>query len=114
MNTPLKVLTSSRSFLDDPKRWFQGGFGQLPDGSMIPVDGLALPRRSVFEHAVCLCIEGTLRRFCDTEVEFINAADEIRTVIGTSYLAVFNDKSTTTHADVVKALDEAIKNAVRR
>lgn len=104
--TPKTVLKDAREFLTEPKRWIKGDLFQNGKGE-------AVTRPA----ATCACLTGALligsggtatperRDAFDGSVKLLEA------LTSETLLADFNDRPTTTHADVLAVLDKAIENA---
>ena len=96
MNT-LETLKATRAFLDDPKNWYQGGL--TPENTSV---GDECPH----------CLLAALSRFTghdDTAARLTR--NLVRQQISPDTIISFNDDPNTTHADVLRVLDQAIEDA---
>ena len=114
MDTQLKVLKQTRVILDNPKAWTKGIFATDKDN---------LPCGTYHDEAMSFCLLGALQRAkADCGLDPDNVVYEEDVAIIMLEMAVddvtegeitdpveFNDDSTTSHKDVLVALDRAIE-----
>lgn len=104
MTTTIEILTAARELLTDPSHWTKGANARNVRGKE------ALPN---YPSAVCWCMTGaptTLFRAPWTSVALTSAIVLLQTTISDGIIA-FNDRPDTTHTDVLRVLDAAIKKA---
>ena len=102
MNQIVEVLKAARNLLSNPDHWIKGTLAKNSEG--IAVTPLA-------DDAVCWCLEGAIERVAPK----FNVApqaiyEEIRKTLRYGLIFSFNDKSYTTHEDVMKVLSDTIAN----
>lgn len=97
--TPLEVLRSARETLSIPERWTKGASAKNERGQKT---------WSYAPDAVCWCLYGSILRLQAPASVEIDALTLLSDIIGGS-IAFFNDARATTHADVLRVLDAAIK-----
>lgn len=99
--TVLDILTSARAILAEPSSWTQGVYARDKNNELTDPDD---------DDATCFCLWGALKaaasRFpvappWQVQVDAYNA-------FGIPDIPEFNDAASTTHADVLNVLDEAI------
>ena len=98
-------LVRARKLIEDPDHWIKGAFAKrTPKGSSLD------PERP---DVTCFCAVGALRHVvAPHEAEqLLNMA--VRDISDNSdwYVTQFNDRKSTTHADVLALYDAAIKRA---
>ncbi len=97
--TPVDVLRAARETLSSPERWTKGSAGKNALGQKIA---------SYSTDAVCWCLFGAVARTEAPWQEQHDALTLLCDAIGGPVVG-FNDAKATTHADVVRVLDTAIK-----
>lgn len=103
--TTLEILRAARELLSDPTRWCKAAMARTEEGIKVEPDD---PR------ACRWCSYGAIRKVCgelrsiDTE-ELISGVCQLRT--GGYGFVTFNDRSGTSHKDVMDLFDAAIARA---
>lgn len=96
-----RLLLAARLLLDRPEHWTKNAFGRRSPDS--PPTGWSNP------YATCFCLMGAVRRASEqTGVSSLHATIALRTVLGNNGITCFNDDPSTTHEDVLAAIDRAI------
>lgn len=101
MTSALKVLVSARELLSDEKRWTKGASARDATGDDVD------PRS---ERAVCWCVVGAVVKSTLGMLHQEAALNQVHDVVDEP-IPEFNDAPTSTHADVLRALDAAIERA---
>lgn len=106
----LGVLREVRKLLADEWKWTKNSSAKNEEGCRVP---------ALHKSASCWCLLGAIDKFAhvDTSGELHAACSEsLRNLLPGSYsrtnsisIVLFNDSSTTTHKDVLRLLDEAIR-----
>lgn len=88
--------------LKDPKHWTKGSYAKDAEG---------LPVSSASPDAVCWCLGGAISKVSDNIEDanaYFNRLEEILTeMYDAESIEEFNDDLKTTHADVLKVIEEA-------
>jgi len=105
MSKITEILIGARKILSDPSRWTRQFQARDSAGACIAWNQ---------PEAVCFCLMGAINRAGMTispseSAPAYEAMDVLDTVIDTS-IPLFNDRPSTTHEDVLKALDKAIES----
>lgn len=110
--TTVEILEKTRDLISDPEHWCKGANARNKDGKKTKVFS---------EDAYSFCMLGALAKVdespaCPEVYEFFSTviekmSDTIVRKDKEIMLSVFNDKHSTTHADVLKVFDLAIKLA---
>ena len=94
MTDTLTILTAARNMITDPAMWYKGGWtesGKWDDGG--PCCATCALRRAAFDANKSRCKAiGHIKKFTPNQIS----------------LAAFNDRPSTTHADVMAVFDRAI------
>lgn len=104
MLTTSEVLRAARALIDTPEKWCQGTQGR-------DRNGLRDDR-----NPVSLCMVGACKVAAGVPLptpygDIAHIADFLARATGAITPAAFNDRNTTTHADVIAAFDRAIADA---
>lgn len=104
MSKVTEILVGAREILSDPNRWTREFQARDSEGHSI---GWRDSR------AVCFCLMGAINRagldISPTDISpAYEAMDELDKVLDNA-IPVFNDRTSTTHEDILKALDAAIE-----
>lgn len=123
MNTevnPLTVLEYARNLIASPQNWTRGEYARDVDGSGVC---------AADPNAICFCSVGAVQRATSDVVGDLSHEDALRLETSSidilseatsrdpgghqfyGSIADFNDSRTTTHEDVLRAFDHAIKLA---
>lgn len=126
MKTVLDVLKAARELLSDESKWTQGDLVRAADGRYL--DDVHSPE------AACFCLVGGIDRSLppiprrkEDSIDVLDAWHDLRSrslktvsrairsltdsVYNEPSIPRFNDDPGTTHEDILKVLDEAIKDA---
>ena len=104
MSKVTEILVGAREILSDPNRWTREFQARDEQGSPVGWDD---------DEAVCFCLMGAINRANWGVARYdrapaYEAMDELDKVLDNA-IPVFNDRSSTTHEDILKALDAAIE-----
>ena len=109
--TNAEQLRAAKALIDTPDKWTKGCFARR-------ADGLLLMRGESWDEAVCFCSEGAVRKASNgllpPDVDRLLERAVPRTFHTSSNcrnFVLFNDAEETSHADVMKMFDRAIKLA---
>lgn len=100
--TALQALQALRKLLADPKRWTKGVYAKDAKGNTV---------HAHMPDAACWCLTGGMRKvLVDADPQRRPNLAPILLGMGSTQLDVvkFNDAKTTTHAEVLALLDNAI------
>jgi predicted aconitase len=104
MSKVTEILVGAREILSDPNRWTREFQARDIEGRCIAWNE---------PEAVCFCLMGAINRASrDIDPDDITPAYDAMNVLDSvidAAIPTFNDRPTTTHEDVLKALDAAIK-----
>jgi hypothetical protein len=105
MSKVTETLVGAREILNDPNRWTREFQARDSTGAACAWND---------SEAVCFCLMGAINRAAmnidpNDRVPAYEAMDELDKVIDNA-IPVFNDRPSTTHEDILKALDAAIKS----
>lgn len=95
MKAESEILIAAKAKISDPDKWTQGSFAKDKMGYEVSYKS---PR------AVCWCSMGAVASVQDG----FRARALFKVCPGKSSVAAYNDKPTTTHADIMKLFDDAI------
>lgn len=130
MGTPTEILTAAQSLIRDPRHWIGGDLEARGlrsstdyDVSIVSVlndDGSYSPAE--LWNADCFCAGLALTRACidadltagptrDAAYRALNTVVNGSAQTGISQIGRWNDRPTTTHAEVMAAFDDAISRA---
>lgn len=105
MSGPTDALIAARVLIEIPEHWTQGDWAKTKEGRACG---------ALEDDAFCFCISGALLKACHGHgvshvclLEIVRTANNISTVQG--FPGPWNDDQHRTHADVIAALDRAIK-----
>lgn len=93
------------SLINTPEKWTRDVFARDAHGVSVA---------SLSSDAVCFCLRGACIKANrgstprDFDCFFANVARSIGYTVNSNFIAAFNDHHTTTHADIVKILNEMI------
>lgn len=101
----LRIITKTRELLSDPGRWTKGRYARTADGLNVS------PHR---EAATCFCLVGAIKRSTANNDQEDSVDDAISATLRSrgffEGVINFNDRPETTHADVLKLLDETAEH----
>ena len=97
-------LLAARALLTEPERWTKEWSARDREGGCTNAHDLA---------AVCWCLVGALAVTCPTRTELGAQSPWVQVITalgmpGTDAVVEFNDRPSTTHADVLAVLDAAV------
>lgn len=106
----IEVLQKAKELISNPDRWTQGSPARDIDGGEVEPDD---------SNAHTFCILGAISKACgfSDSISIILSlcdSDEIMKLLyekDSDYISMFNDNENTTHEDVMKFFDIAIKEA---
>lgn len=103
MSKTIEILRGAREILSDPDRWTRQFQARDSEGDCVAWNNPG---------AVCFCLMGAINRASmditpDDRALAYEAMDVLDKVIDTA-IPLFNDRPTTTHDDILEALDSAI------
>lgn len=110
--TPVStVLRAARDLISEPERWTKWGYGFLvkPETEKEATGGNRL--WSDLRHASCFCALGAIRAVTGRTIDDHPAVHALERFEGARQIHIFNDDPSTTHADVLRLFNRAIKKA---
>lgn len=96
---PADVLRDVRDLLSMPEAWIKDDWSQTVEGTPCSPDS---------NRAACWCLTGAISRF---DGDDSGALVIVKRVVPGGLAARFNDDPKTTHADILRVLDQAIELA---
>lgn len=117
--TPVSaVLRAARDLISVPERWTKWGFhfAEKPETYR---DAVEMPHASL-EQATCFCSWGAINAVSGAGEGFVSSAaysalrDTITRETGRNGIPTFNDHEGTSHADVLRMFNRAIRHAEAR
>jgi hypothetical protein len=105
--TTAEILRTARDLISDPEKWIKGA-DALPSRDADPETDEVDP---LDDRALCFCVGGAISRAAggDSDEAYEAARAFAQAADNSSYPFTFNDRESTTHADVLAALDKAIE-----
>jgi len=110
MTTTRDILIAARALIADPERWTRRVSARAAAEKVCDATDDA---------AVAWCATGAIERCVSDDTEWQDALEALRSVLVpttliTGHITAWNDRPSTTHADVLAAFDRAIERSRRR
>lgn len=96
---PVKYVLAVRELIAKPEAWTQNALARNARGRKV---------KPKSRSACCWCLSGAFYKESRESVDFFCILDAFPTALRAGGMVRFNDLRTTTHADVLAVLDEAI------
>ena len=116
MKTTVQILEEARALIDTPEKWCRAAYASDRPGRVAP-DEIEHAYSPMEPGATCFCMLGAVARAdkCDASPHFGSreaylAVRKLENACG-GPVSRFNDRPSTTHADVMAVFDEAINRA---